>query len=67
MSIPSGQNGSLSPARRIGIFENNLILFYFSRLSGQTTLLSTRLQLVSIRPKSSQRTLKLQLRLNCLH
>ena len=66
-SIPSGQNGSTSPARRICIFENNLTLFYFSRLSGQITLLSTRLQPVSLRPKSSQRTLKLRSPLNCLY
>ena len=37
-SIPSGKNGSVSSARRashtINIFENNLILFHFSRLPG---------------------------------
>ena len=52
-SIPSGKNGSVSPARRIShtinISDNNLILFHFSRLLGQTTLLSTRLLRVHIR------------------
>ena len=62
-SIPSEYNDSKPPAQRanhiLNIFANYLILFRFSRLSG--------LRLVSLRPRSSQRTLKLQLCLHCLH